>query len=122
MDDNVAGAQQIAEDIYGFISENVFITDGPLDPARYEDLYRVFETVWDEENDAYDIYDGVLDRYKNRPREAPTLAETRADLTVLVGCRRQYISKLREFKERVVMIEGYPSGQVEPPQQAPAPG
>lgn len=123
MDDNVAGAQQIAEDIYGFINENVFISDGLLDPARYVDLYQLFETVWDEENDAYDIYDGVLDRYKIRPQEALTLAEVRADLTVLVGCRRQYISKLREFKEQVVTIEGYRSAQVEPPpQQVPAPG
>ncbi len=37
MEDNVAGAQQIAEDIYGFISENIFITDGP---ARSRSLRR----------------------------------------------------------------------------------
>lgn len=122
MDDSAAAAHQIAEDIYSFVSEKVFIADGKLDPARYERLWRLFEMVWEEEYDTYDVYEGVLERHKKRRERDLTVAETSADLEVLVGWRRKYIRKLREFKDQVVTVEGYQSGRVEPPQQASDPG
>lgn len=122
MDDSAAAAHQIAEDIYSFVSEKVFIADGKLDPARYEHLWRLFEMVWEEENDTYDVYEGVLERHKKRRERDLTVAETSADLEVLVGWRRRYIRKLRELKDQVVTVEGYQSGRVEPPQQASDPG
>jgi hypothetical protein len=122
MDDSAAAAHQIAEDIYSFVSEKVFTADGSLDPARYVELWRLFEMVWEEENDTYDVYEGVLERHKKRRDMDLTVGETSADLEVLVDRRRKYIRKLRAFKDQVVTVEGYQSGLVETQQQASDPG
>ena len=68
IDDSAEDAHKIAEDIYSFASEKVFIAD-QLDPGHYSGLYQLFETAHEEEDDTYFIYEGVLEKYQERRRK-----------------------------------------------------
>jgi hypothetical protein len=123
MDDSREDAHRMVQDIYRFANEKVFIANR-LDPRRYEDSRRLFETVREEEDDAYYLYEGILEKQDKRWKlNHLTLDENRADLKVVAECRRQYIHTVQAFHTQVVTIEGYLSGRIAPPQQqAPGPG
>jgi hypothetical protein len=121
MDDSAEDAHKIAEDIYSFVSEKVFIAD-QLDPARYGDLYRLFEMTHEEEDDTYFVYEGALERYQERRKKTLTVTEDTTDSEALAGWRRKYIHKLREFKDQAVTIKGRMSGRIAPSKQEPEPG
>ena len=74
MDDSAEDAHKIAEDIYSFVSEKVFIAD-QLDPGRYGDLYQLFEMAHEEEDDAYFVYEGALESYQRTAEKALTVTE-----------------------------------------------
>jgi hypothetical protein len=114
MDDSAEDAHQIVKDIYSFIGGKVFIAD-QLDPGRYEDSRRLFETARQEEDDTYYVYVGILERHRDRRQRDLPAAEAGADLKVVAEWRRKYIHKVQEFHTQVVTIEGYLSGPVAPP-------
>lgn len=121
MDESAEHANQLAQDIYSLASEKIFVAD-QLDPGRYEDVHRLFVKMREEEDDTYYIYRGVLERQDTQSKGDLTLDQAAADLEVVARRRRTYIQKLQGFKGQVVTIEGYLSGRITPPEQAPATG
>lgn len=121
MDANAADAHRQVDEIYTLISEEIFITQGPLDPERYDEMYQLFEDAWQEENEKYEPYEGALETYNVRKEEGPTVAERGDDLVALGEFRKRYIFAVRDFHAQVVTIEDYLRERTAPP-QAPAPG
>ena len=121
MDDSAEDAHKIAENIYSFVSEKVFIAD-QLDPGRYGDLYQLFEMAHEGEDDAYFVYEDALESYQERRNKTLTVTEDGADSYALADWRRKYIHKLREFKDQAVTIKGRMSVRIAPSKQEPEPG
>ena len=78
---------RIAEDIYSFVSEKVFIADGKLDPARYEHMWRLFENVWRRKM-IHTTHMKVSWKHKKRRESRPDRGRASSRPGSAVGLRR----------------------------------